>query len=93
MNGFQSRAHESMCFAYSATAMTFFVTYLDPINNLSKSIMEFEGDRMRNEGDVLPLEAVNPTADGLIFAMIDKIKEENWHGIEDGERAYLCSVG
>jgi hypothetical protein len=92
MNGYQSRAHESMCFAYSATAMTFFVTYWDPINNLSKSIMESEGDRMRNDGDVLPLEAENPTADGLIFAMIDKIMEENWHGIDFGEKAYLCSV-
>ena len=91
MEGYQSRAYESMCFAYSATAMTFFVTYLDPQNGLSKFIMESEGTRMQNDGDTLPLEASNPTADGLIFAMISKIMEENWHGIDFGEKAFHCS--
>ena len=85
-----SQHHESMSYAYSATAMAFYISYNNVADSGYREIMESEDGRTMNEGNPLPLEAENPTADGLTFALMDKIMEQNWHAIDFGEKCYVC---
>ena len=85
-----SKRHESMSYAYSATAMAFYISYNNLADSQYREIMESEGDRNMDEGAPIPLEADHPTADGLTFALMDKIMEQNWHSIDFGEKCYVC---
>ncbi len=88
-----SQNHESMSYAYSATAMAFYISYSNIADNEYREIMESEDGRTMSEGSPLPIEADNPTADGLTFALIDKIMEQNWHEIDFGAKCIVCRAG
>lgn len=87
-----SQSHESMSYAYSATAMAFYLSYNNIAQDQFREIMESEGERNMNQGAPIPLEAENPSADGLIFALIDKVMEQNWHQIEMDANCLVCKV-
>ena len=87
-----SQNHESMSYAYSATAMAFYLSYNNIAQDQYREIMESEGTRNMSQGNALPLETDNPTADGLIFALIDKVLEQNWHEIEMEAKCLVCKA-
>ena len=88
-NSYHSKIHDSMSFAYSATAMVFNIEYFEK-GKLVRSMWEMEGDRESEYGNALPEEEENPTADGLIFALIDRIMGESFMGVDGAEVAYKC---
>ena len=79
----------SLCYAYSATAMTFIVSYMDEDMN-HRFFMESDGERMLEEGSPLEWEKDHPTADGLIFKLFDVLLDDQFHQIDMGDVAYRC---
>lgn len=79
----------SLGFAYSETAMTFAVSYLDEKGNY-RFFIENEGERQLESGTPLALEQEFPTADGLIFKLFDVLLDQSFFTIESNERAYRC---
>jgi len=79
----------SLGFAYSETAMTFAVSYLDEKGNY-RFFIENEGERQLESGSALPLEKEFPTADGLIFKLIDVLLGQSFFSIDPNEIAYRC---
>jgi|GEM_PF-2315753 len=85
----QPQGVKSLCYAYSATAMTFIFSYLDERGNY-RFFLEGENGRQLEEGEPIEQEKAFPTADGLIFEMIDVVLDENWHDYDFGDKAYKC---
>jgi len=86
---YHSRAYDSLSFSYSAIGMVFSIEYFEN-GNLVRSIDEVEGKRKSEFGKFLNLEKENPTADGLIFELINSIIGEPFTKIDGASRAYKC---
>lgn len=89
INHYHVTSVDSLCYAYSATAMTFIVSYLDKESNY-RAFMESEGKRSMEEGQPLEYEKEHPTADGLIFKLIDVVLQDNFHQIDFADKAFRC---
>lgn len=88
---YASKTAATLNYAYSATAMLFQCDYFKD-GQLVRSITEHEGDRKMEEGAPLAIEKDNPTADGLIFALIDQLLDDNFGGIDLGEKSFRCKI-
>jgi len=78
-----------LTFAYSATAMAFFISLWDNHQH-QRTIMETERKIMQQKGEKLPLEKDEPATDSLIFDMINELMGQTFFSIDFGEKAYHC---
>ena len=91
INNYHIEGANSLCYAYSATAMTFIVSYLDEESNY-RSFMEMEGERQLETGQPLEIEKEFEDASGLIFKLFDVLLQDNFHSIDFGDKAYRCRL-
>ena len=59
---------------------------------LVRSILEIERELMINEGKKLQLEKIHPTADGLIFALIDELLGHRMGDIPYDDKSFRCKT-
>ena len=85
-------AHEasSLCYAYSATAMAFFISYNNVEEGISRFLITTEGEVNLAEGDKLAYEEEGLSADAIIFKLIDDLIGENYYEIDMAAKAYRC---
>lgn len=91
MNKYHLFGANSLCYAYSATAMSFLVSYQDE-NGGYRFIMEHNHEKKWQEGEPLKQEADHPTADGLIFQLFDDILDVPFNKLDFGAKAYHCRI-
>lgn len=81
---------KSMCYAYSATSMTFLFSYSDENWENQRFIIESEGEMQVDEGTPHPLEAETDGTDDLIFRMLDELLGSRFYDIDLADAAYKC---
>lgn len=80
----------SLCYAYSATAMTFFISYTDMENETGRFIISNNGETVLAEGTEMAYEKEGMSADGIIFKLFDDLLGENFHGLDFSDKAFRC---
>jgi hypothetical protein len=90
-NQWCSALHDSLSFAYSATAMSFHMQYFEQGSQVRRLFIH-EDQKHIDEGDPLPLESSTSGVDDLIFQLMDRLMQESWQAIELGAKAYRCTV-
>jgi len=78
-------------FAYSATSMAFNFVYCDG-GNVTRNILEVEGNRMTDTGKKLSIEDKETEVSELIFAQIGATINESFWKIEPTASALRCHL-
>lgn len=87
---YSSKSATCMSYAYSATSMTFFISYNNLEEGYGRFLIENDGEVKLAEGQEIPYEKEGLTADAIIFKLMDDIIGESWHNLEFGAKAYRC---
>jgi len=90
MERYGSHTSTSLCYAYSATSMTFFISYSNIEEKYCRFLITNEGETTIAEGQKIPYEDQNMSSDAIIFQLIDDILGESFHEIEMSAKAYRC---
>lgn len=87
---YSSSKSSSMSYAYSATSMTFFISYNNLEENYGRFLISNEGETKLAEGQEIPYEKEGLSADAIIFKLIDDLIDDNFHNIDRKAKAYRC---
>ncbi len=90
MERYGSHTSTSLCYAYSATSMTFFISYSNTEEKYGRFLITNEGETTIAEGQRIPYEDQNMSTDAIIFQLIDDILGESFHEIDMSAKAYRC---
>lgn len=81
----------TLTFALSETAMAFNLVYFEN-NEMKRSIMEAEGERMSDEGEALEIENTSEDTSDLIINLVGEIVGKTFWSIEPDEKCYRYTV-
>lgn len=87
---YSSHKSSSMSYAYSATSMTFFISYNNLEENYGRFIISNDGEIQLSEGQEIPYEKEGHPVDAIIFKLIDDLIDDNYHNIDMEAKAFRC---
>ncbi len=85
--GYAIPGQKVLTFALSETSMAFSLNYYEN-DHFVREIMEFDGDRVTDEGDPLPQEATDSDVSELIFTMIGDVLGTRFWDIDFAAKAF-----
>ncbi|MDF1697758.1 MAG: hypothetical protein P1U56_18065 [Saprospiraceae bacterium] len=80
----------SMSYAYSATSMTFIISYRNHEENYGRYIISSEGKTQLVQGNEIPYEKEGMQVDAIILKLIDDLLGEPFDKIDRSVKAYRC---